>query len=137
MTTDRLVQSPAWKFLGLEVVEVQEGVAVIEMVPAAEMTNFAGVVHGGFISMLADSAMGRALHSALPEGERHFTFDLKMNFINPVQSGERLRATGRVVRAGQRIALCECRVEGPDGRLVASATGTFSVYLLDPKTGST
>jgi uncharacterized protein (TIGR00369 family) len=129
LSTDRIVGSPAWKFLGIEVVEVTEGRAVIEMVPADELVNFAGVVHGGFISMLADSAMGRALHSALPQSERHVTFDLKMNFINAVKAGERLRATGTVVRAGQRIALCECRVEGPEGRLVATATGTFSVYL--------
>jgi uncharacterized protein (TIGR00369 family) len=132
VSSDRLVVSPAWKFLGLEVVEAGDGRAVIEMPATAEMTNFVGFVHGGFISMLADSAMGRALHSALPEGERHVTFDLKMNFINGARAPERLRATGSVVRAGQRVALCECRIEGDDSRLVATATGTFSVYLPEP-----
>lgn len=129
MSTDRLVRSKAWKFLGLEVVEAGEGRAVIDMTAMDEMTNFVGFVHGGFISMLADSAMGRALHSALPEGERHVTFDLKMNFINGAKAPERLRATATVVRAGQRVALCECRIEGEDTRLVATGTATFSVYL--------
>ena len=115
--------------MGLEVVEAEGGRAVIEMAGREEMTNFAGLVHGGFISMLADSAMGRALHSALPEGERHVTFDLKMNFINGARPGERLRATAGVVHAGRRTALVECRVEGPGRELVATATGTFSVYL--------
>jgi len=132
VSTDRLVVSPAWKFLGLEVEEAVAGRAVVAMSATGEMTNFAGVVHGGFISMLADSAMGRALASALPEGERHFTFDLKLNFINAARAPEKLRAMGSVVRAGRRVALCECRVEGPDDRLIATATGTFSVYLPEP-----
>ncbi len=126
---DRIRRSPAWQFLGLEVVASEAGRVVVEMPAREEMLNFAGVVHGGFISMLADSAMGRALHGGLPEGSRHVTFDLKMNFINGARAEERLRATASVVRAGQRIALCECRVEAPDGRLVATGTGTFSVYL--------
>lgn len=115
--------------MGIEVVESAPGRAVVEMPAKPEMTNFAGLVHGGFISMLADSAMGRALHSALPEGERHVTFDLKMNFISGAQPGERLRATAAVVHAGRRTALVECRVEDSQGELLATATGTFSVYL--------
>jgi uncharacterized protein (TIGR00369 family) len=79
--------------------------------------------------MLADSAMGRALHEALPEGEKHVTFDLKLNFINAAAPGDRLRAVAHVVHAGRRTALVECRVEAPGGRLLATATGTFSVYL--------
>lgn len=115
--------------MGIEVIEAGGGRAVIEMAAREEMTNFAGVVHGGFISMLADSAMGRALHGALPEGERHVTFDLKMSFINAAAPGSRLRAVASVVHAGRRTALAECRVEGPEGVLLATATGTFSVYL--------
>ena len=129
MSADPLRTSPAWRFMGLEVVEAGDGRAVVTMSSREEMTNFQGVVHGGFISMLADSAMGRAMASALPEGERHFTFDLKMNFINYARVPETLRATASVIHAGRRTGMAECRVEGEDGRLVATATGTFSVYL--------
>jgi uncharacterized protein (TIGR00369 family) len=115
--------------MGIEVVEAAPGRAVIEMDAKPEMTNFAGLVHGGFLSMLADSAMGRALHATLPEGERHVTFDLKMNFISAARPEERLRASANVIHSGRRTALVECRVEGPDGGLLATATGTFSVYL--------
>jgi acyl-CoA thioesterase len=118
--------------MGLEVLEAANGHAVIAMVLREDMNNFQGVVHGGIISLLADSAMGRALRSALPDGERHVTFDLKMNFINAARPPERLIARATVVHSGRRTALVECRVEGPDARLVATASGTFSVYLPVP-----
>ena len=129
---DRLRVSPAWRWMGLEVAELGEGRAVVTMPIREEMTNFQHVVHGGFISMLADSAMGRALATALPEGERHFTFDLKMNFINYAKAPEVLRGIGTVIHAGHRTGVVECRVEGEDGRLVATASASFSVYLPGP-----
>lgn len=125
---DDLAASPVWRAMGLEVLEAENGHAAIAMLLREDMNNFQGVVHGGIISLLADSAMGRALRSALPDG-RHMTFDLKMNFINAARPPERLVARAGVVYSGRRTALVECRVEGPEARLVATATGTFSVYL--------
>jgi uncharacterized protein (TIGR00369 family) len=55
------------------------------------------------------------------------SFDLKLNFINAAKVGEILRATGHVIHAGRRTAVAECRVEGSDGRLVATASATFAV----------
>jgi uncharacterized protein (TIGR00369 family) len=55
------------------------------------------------------------------------SFDLKLNFINAAKIGENLRATGRVIHAGRRTIVTDCRVEGRDGRLVATASATFAV----------
>lgn len=129
MSDEILAASPAWKLLGLRVVEAGEGRALVAMTAGPELVNFVGVIHGGYLATLADSAMGRALRSALPEGERHYTFDLKLNFINAAREGEELLAEGRVIHSGRRTALCECRITGPAGMLVATATATFSVYL--------
>jgi uncharacterized protein (TIGR00369 family) len=41
--------------------------------------------------------------------------------------GETLQATATVIHAGRRTVVAECRVEGPGGKLVATATGTFAV----------
>lgn len=101
--------------------------AVAEMTPTAEMANTAGFVHGGMISALADSAMGRSLRTIKPGVVRSMSFDLKLSFISAAKVGETLRATGRVVHAGRRTAVTECRVEGPGGRLVATASGTFAI----------
>jgi uncharacterized protein (TIGR00369 family) len=119
--------SRAWEWLGLKLVETGEGTAVVEMETTEDMANHSGVVHGGMISTLADSAMGRSLRTLSPGVVRAMSFDLKLNFINAAKVGETLRATGHVIHAGRRTAVAECRVEGSDGRLVATASATFAV----------
>lgn len=127
--------SPVYRWLGLRVVAGEDGTATVELPTRAEMTNSRGVVHGGFIGLLADSAMGRAMASVLPAGGRQLSFDLKVSFISPAEPGETLRAAARVVHRGRRTGVAECRVEGEGGRLVATASGTF---VVSPKTeGST
>ncbi len=123
------VTSPAARWVGIETVSAGAGEAVLEMPTRPEMGNLAEVVHGGFISLLADSAMGRCLATVLPARERHYSFDLKLNFIAPGRIGERLRAVARVIHRGRRTAVAECRVEAADGRLVATASATFIVHL--------
>jgi uncharacterized protein (TIGR00369 family) len=119
--------SRAWEWLGLKLVETGERTAVVEMATTEDMANHSGVVHGGMISTLADSAMGRSLRTLSPGVVRAMSFDLKLNFINAAKVGETLRATGHVIHAGRRTAVAECRVEGSDGRLVATASATFAV----------
>jgi uncharacterized protein (TIGR00369 family) len=119
--------SPAMQWLGIVAVELGDGLAVLEMTPTQAMANHAGFVHGGMISALADSAMGRSLRTLQPGVVRAMSFDLKLSFIAAAKVGEALRATGRVVHAGRRTMVTECRVEGPGGRLVATASGTFAV----------
>jgi uncharacterized protein (TIGR00369 family) len=119
--------SRAWAWLGLELVETGEGSAIVEMKATEDMANVSGFVHGGMISTLADSAMGRSLRTLVPGVTRAMSFDLKLNFINAARIGETLRATGHVIHAGRRTVVAECRVEGKDGRLVATASATFAV----------
>ena len=55
--------SRAWSWLGLETVETGEGTATVEMRTTEDMANHSGFVHGGMISALADSAMGRSVRT--------------------------------------------------------------------------
>jgi uncharacterized protein (TIGR00369 family) len=97
------------------------------MLPTEDMTNHSGFVHGGMISTLADAAMGRSVRTLKPGVVRAMSFDLKINFITAAKIGEMLRATGHVIHAGRRTVVTECRIERPDGKLVATASGTFAV----------
>jgi uncharacterized protein (TIGR00369 family) len=119
--------SRAWEWLGLRLVETGDGTATVDMTTTEDMTNHSGFVHGGLISTLADSAMGRSLRTLKPGVARAMSFDLKLNFIAAARIGETLRAKGRVIHAGRRTAVTECRVEGEDHRLVATASATFAV----------
>ena len=127
MSSELPVSSPAWRWLGINLVETGEGSATVEMTPTEDMANHSGFVHGGMITALADSAMGRSLRTLEPGVVRAMSFDLKLNFISAAKVGERLVARGHVVHAGRRTAVTECRVEGPAGRLVATASGTFAI----------
>ena len=64
-----------------------DGEAVLAMPTRPEMANRRDVVHGGFIALLADTAMGRAMSSRLPEGEPR------------LEHGERARAEVGILRA--------------------------------------
>jgi acyl-CoA thioesterase len=97
------------------------------MTTTEEMTNHSGFVHGGMISTLADSAMGRSVRTLKPGVVRAMSFDLKLSFITAAKVGDTLRAKAHVIHAGRRTVVTECRIEGPDGKLVATASGTFAV----------
>ena len=119
--------SRAWSWFGFKLVDVGEGTAVVEMTTTEDMANHSGFVHGGIISALADSAMGRSLRTLKPGVARAMSIDLKLSFINAAKIGEGLRAAGKVVHAGRRTVVTECRIEGRAGRLIATASGTFAV----------
>jgi len=54
-------------------------------------------------------------------------FDLKVNYISHSGADEQLTATARVVHAGRRTVVTECRIDAPGGRLVATASATFAI----------
>jgi uncharacterized protein (TIGR00369 family) len=121
------VHSRAWEWLGFRLVEEGDGTATVEMTAREQMANQSGFLHGGLISTLADSAMGRSVRTIKPAVRRAASFDLKLSFVAAARIGETLRATGKVVYAGRRTCVTECRVEGERGRLIATASGTFMV----------
>jgi len=121
-------RSPAWRWLGIRLLEAEAGRTLLEMTVTEEMRNHAGVCHGGFLATLADSAMGSAMATVLPEGERHLSFDLKLSFMRSVEIGATVRCTGTVIHSGRRTGVCESRLE-VGGELVGTGSASFIVYL--------
>lgn len=108
---------PLAETLGFGLGEVAEGRASFVLDPAEYHYNPLGMVHGGVISALLDTAMGCAVHSTLPAGVGYGTTDLQVRFVRAVTTATgRIRADGTVVHRGGRLATAE-------GRLVAEATG--------------
>ncbi len=117
--------------LGLRPVSMGDGQAVFALTVGPAHLNPYGVVHGGAIYALADTAMGGAVVSTLDPGQRCATLEVKINYLAAVGAGE-LRCRARVVGRTRRIALLEARVEAGD-RLIALATGSFYItYNSDP-----
>ncbi len=84
-----------------------------------------GALHSGVISTICDSAMGCAVHSALPAGVGYTTLELKVNFLKVVTiNNTEPFCEGTVIQGGNRIALAEARLADSDGTLFAYATST-------------
>jgi uncharacterized protein (TIGR00369 family) len=113
--------------MALETLEPGRVVFTLETRPA--FGNPLGTLHGGICSTLLDSAMGCAVHTALPEGASYTTLELKVNFVRPVRlDGVKLRCEGTTIHLGGRTATTEGRVTDDQGRLVAHGTSTCMVF---------
>ena len=83
-----------------------------------------GIVHGGVIATLVDTATFWAGIGPLPEGSGLVNVDLKLNYLESATKG-RLIATGRRIRTGRTTSYSEAYVHTEEGRLVAHGTSTL------------
>jgi uncharacterized protein (TIGR00369 family) len=124
----RLPPPPIAQLLGFTLVEVEPGHAVFEVVPGERHYNPIGVVHGGLAMTLLDSAMGCCVQTRMPAGSGYTTLEAKTNLVRAItQKTGRLRAIGKLVHLGSRIATAEGRLEDDAGKLYAHATTTCIV----------
>ncbi len=93
--------------------------------------NPVGIVHGGMIGVLADTATGLAYRTVLEPGTTHVTSHLSVTFLAPGRI-ERLTARGRVLKAGRRFSYAEAEVLDETGTLLARAAATFTVMPEPP-----
>ena len=114
--------------LGGGIQTVEEGRVVFWLDPDDRHTNPMGTIHGGILATFLDSAMGCAVHSALPEGKGYTTLELAVNYVRPVLPGSgRIFAEGSVLHVGSRVATADGRITTEDGTLVAHAKTTCLV----------
>lgn len=122
-------QPPMGHKLGFSLVEVEHGKAVFEARPDRSVYNPLGSVHGGYAATLLDSACGIATHSTLGPNRGHTTLELKVSYLRALtENSGTVRATGRVVSVGKRVAFAEAELHDGAGRLCATATSTLLVF---------
>jgi uncharacterized protein (TIGR00369 family) len=107
----------------------EPGVVVMHSTPGFRHYNPIGSVHGGYAATLLDSAMGLAVHSALPAGSGYTTLEFKVSFIRGMtQDTGPVRTEGRILNVGRRAATAEARITDAKDRLLAHATTTCLVF---------
>ncbi|HDZ91700.1 MAG: hotdog fold thioesterase [Deltaproteobacteria bacterium] len=117
MTRSVKVEGYAVK-LGLELIEVSDGHAVVEMVPLDDDVNLFGMVHGGAIFSLMDEAFQVSCNS---HGRMAVALNVNVVFHNPARAGCRLRAVSREISLSKKTATYQIRVMDRDKTLIASA----------------
>jgi uncharacterized protein (TIGR00369 family) len=115
--------------LGLTCVDKSvEGVTVWRMKVDERFLNPVGVMQGGFLAAVLDSAMGASAVSA-HRGSKvsAANTDMKVSFLRPVRVGDELTCTATVLKAGSVISFLEAKIENREGKLVATASSSYLV----------
>ncbi len=91
-----------------------------------------GVVHGGVMAALIDTAAFWAVYFAIEDESRWLTsVDLKLNYLAPATGG-RLIARGRQIKTGKTLCYAEARVVDEDQKVLAHGASTLMIV---PVTG--
>ena len=123
---ERLRGSEFYGWAGIELVDASPGVVEVAFQAGPEHVNLQGLVHGGMLATVADTAMGLAVRTILEPGRRHVTVQLGVEFLSPGRPG-RIVARGRSVKIGSQLGFAEADVVDTRDRLLARAHSTLSV----------
>jgi len=124
--TRRLNESNTAKQFGFLFREVGPGRVVVGMRVSKRHLQVHGVVHGGILAALADTAGGMAVYLRLPPGSRVATVEMKINYLEAVARGE-VVAEAEIVRLGRNLAVVDCDLFDHTRRIVAKALMTFAI----------
>ena len=112
-------EDDASKGLGMQIVQIRPGEAVLAMTILPSMVNGHGIAHGGFIFTLADSAFAFACNS---HNQRAVAAQCNISFIRPGKLGDRLVATAREISRSGRSGIYDVRVTA-DETVIAELRG--------------
>jgi len=97
--------------------------------------NPAGIVQGGFLAAIADSAMGASAvtHAMQEPGRKVFSVnvEMKVSFLSPARVGQVLTCVAKVISGGDRVIFCEAEISDGSHRPVAKASSTYVVTTRD------
>jgi uncharacterized protein (TIGR00369 family) len=123
---ERLQGSEFYRWADIELVNASPGRVEVAFEAGPQHVNLQGLVHGGMLATLADTAMGLAVRTVLEPGRRHVTVQLGIEFLAPGGPG-RIVAEGRSLKIGRQLGFAEADVKDAADRLLARAHSTISV----------
>lgn len=123
--SDAPVSFPLLELLGMELLDGPRGPTARIDVDERHL-NPNGVAHGAVLFAMVDTAMGKATMAVVDEGCHCASIEGQLRFLRPGGAGVH-DAVATVVKPGRTIVHLAADITGPDGRLVATATGTFAV----------
>ncbi len=85
-----------------------------------------GIVHGGVLSTLIDTATFWSVFMRIPEDDGLVNIDLKLNYLQAVQSGK-LIAEGYAIRSGKSISYAEAKIFNENNELLVHGTSTLKI----------
>lgn len=120
-------QMPLCATLGMKAEKIAADAVILTLDWAPTLCTSAGILHGGAIMALADSAGGAAAFANLPDGASGTsTIESKTNFLGAVREGT-VTATAKPLHVGGSTIVIETEVRNAAGKLVGKVTQTQTV----------
>ena len=108
---------PAW---GIRIEEARAGYARLSMTVRRDMLNGHGIVHGGMVFALADTAFAYVCNG---RNEKAVAAQASIVFLDSASEGETLIAEGEEAATAGRSGVTRVTVRTKDGRAIAEFTG--------------
>ncbi len=112
------------QLLGIEIDSIEPSRARLSVEVRQELLQLQGVMHGGAIASLIDTAVAFAIISVSEPQDRFTTVEMKVNYLSAIREG-RVVADARLIRDGRRIIVADCDVFDSQGRLAAKGLLTY------------
>ena len=112
---------------GIRIVSGDEEKSVLEADVTEKSCNVWGIVHGGLLYAMADTAAGVLVRAKYER--KNVTLDGSMSYLRSTAGAKKLTATAREVRAGHRVCFLEVDVTTETGVQVARAQ--INMYFVD------
>jgi uncharacterized protein (TIGR00369 family) len=123
------------ELIGAQLVRVGPGEVEIAVPFRTDLTQQHGFFHAGVLATIADSAGGYAAFTLFPPDAGVLTVEFKINLM-AAADGERVAATGRVVRTGRTLTVCALDVHvEKGGKRTHCATGLQTMMSLIGRAG--
>ncbi len=116
---------PFYELLNMKISEISKGKAILEMTLKDEMKIPGGVMYGGAIASIADSAVAIALFSLVGQDTKVATIDLNINYLEPVRSD--ITAKAEIIHKGSKIATGEVEITDEENKTVAKANANYAI----------
>ena len=112
------------KLVGIEIDDIEPGRAKLSLEVGEKHRQLQGIMHGGAIATLIDTAVAFAIVGVSEPGAKFTTIEMKVNYLSPIIEG-RVVADARLIRDGKRIVVAECDVFDAAGKMAAKGLLTY------------
>lgn len=116
-------EAPFTVWMGVVLLSQQPGEVRLQLASRPDLTNRRGVVHGGVLATLMDSAMARAARTLEDGMALGGTIDLHVQYMQPAEG--LITATGCILSSTRSLAFCRADVHNDAGVLCATALATM------------
>lgn len=126
--TDKFYDVPVNKFFNYSLISRSNEEAVISMEARPEFLQEEGLVQGGILSAIADTAAVYIFYPDLHDDETMTSIEFKVNFLKPGTPGRGpLVAKARLVQRGRKVGVCDVEVSQSE-ELILKGLFTYMFY---------